>query len=338
LAGNAAATNRFLRSTGTGTVAQAPSWAAIAAADLTGLAASATTDTTNASNITSGTLPSARLSGVYSSVTGVGTITNGTWQANPIGAIYGGTGLNTVSSGDLLVGSASNTWGRLSSNSSGSVRYLSSSSSQIPTWRDLSASDIASGTLGLAYGGTGATSAAAARSMLGAAGTGTNTFSGSQTATGFGITGGLNIGTTSITFAGAQESVFTQTNEVNIAAGGASRFRVGATEAVFTVAVTGPSFGPSDSRLKDGITPVSNALTRVLQYEPVEFTWKPSAPWADGGVPHAGFVAQQVQQVSGTAVRQSSSGYLSIDPMTIIADLVGAIQALEARLAAVEAQ
>ena len=69
----------------------------IAAAAVSGLAASATTDTTDASNITSGTLPSGRLSGGYTAVTGVGTLTAGTWNANTIQIAYGGTGATTVS-------------------------------------------------------------------------------------------------------------------------------------------------------------------------------------------------------------------------------------------------
>jgi hypothetical protein len=68
----------------------------IAAAAVSGLAASATTDTTNASNITSGTLPSGRLSGGYTAVTGVGTLTAGTWNANTIQIAYGGTGATTI--------------------------------------------------------------------------------------------------------------------------------------------------------------------------------------------------------------------------------------------------
>jgi hypothetical protein len=69
---------------------------AISSAAVSGLAPSATTDTTNAANITSGTLPSGRLSGGYTAVTGVGTLTAGTWNANTIQIAYGGTGATTV--------------------------------------------------------------------------------------------------------------------------------------------------------------------------------------------------------------------------------------------------
>jgi hypothetical protein len=69
---------------------------AIAAGAVSGLAASATTDTTNASNITSGTLPSGRLTGGYTGITGVGTLTVGTWQGTAIAVAYGGTGATTV--------------------------------------------------------------------------------------------------------------------------------------------------------------------------------------------------------------------------------------------------
>ena len=96
LSGNVSTTKKFLNQTGTGSISAAPMWDTIAAADVSGLAASATTDTTSATNITTGTLPSGRLSGSYTGVTGVGTLTAGTWNATVIGITYGGTGASTV--------------------------------------------------------------------------------------------------------------------------------------------------------------------------------------------------------------------------------------------------
>ena len=50
----------------------------------------------NANQITSGTIASSLISGSYTGITGVGTLTAGTWNASTIGVAYGGTGATTL--------------------------------------------------------------------------------------------------------------------------------------------------------------------------------------------------------------------------------------------------
>jgi trimeric autotransporter adhesin len=62
----------------------------------------------NASSISSGTLGSGRLSGPYTDVTGVGTVTVGTWNANVISAQYGGTGSANLTADNVILGNGAN--------------------------------------------------------------------------------------------------------------------------------------------------------------------------------------------------------------------------------------
>ncbi len=68
----------------------------------------------NASNLSTGTVPSAQISGSYTGITGLGTITTGTWNGTAISATKGGTGLTTISEGKILYASATDTIGPLS--------------------------------------------------------------------------------------------------------------------------------------------------------------------------------------------------------------------------------
>lgn len=140
LSGNITTTKQYLSQTGTGSVSQAPSWATIAAADVTGLATSATTDTTNAANITTGTLPSGRLSGAYTGVTGVGILTSGTWNATAITAGFGGTGQSTYAVGDILYASATTpTLSKLTIGTTGQVLTVAGG---VPAWTTFTAGDV----------------------------------------------------------------------------------------------------------------------------------------------------------------------------------------------------
>ena len=87
-----------------------------------------------ASQITSGTIASARISGSYTGITGVGTLTVGTWNATTIGTVYGGTGLTSYATGDILYASATNVLSKLAKPSSSS--YLAMTSAGVPSWKN----------------------------------------------------------------------------------------------------------------------------------------------------------------------------------------------------------
>jgi hypothetical protein len=162
---NITTTKKFLSQTGNGTAGLAPTWAQPAASDITGLAASATTDTTNANNITSGTLGTSRLSGSYTGITGVGTLTAGTWTASTIGVIYGGTGLTSYAVGDLLYADTTTSLAKLADVATGNA-LISGGVSSAPSWGKIGLATHVSGTLPIANGGTGQTSSTAAFDAL----------------------------------------------------------------------------------------------------------------------------------------------------------------------------
>jgi hypothetical protein len=131
---------------------------AISSAAVSGLAASATTDTTNAANITSGTLPSGRINGSYTNLTGVGTLTAGTWNASTIAATSGGTGLTSFVQGDLLYATSTTTIGSLADVATGNA-LISGGVGSDPSWGKIGLATHVSGTLPVANGGSGAASA-----------------------------------------------------------------------------------------------------------------------------------------------------------------------------------
>ena len=70
-------------------------------------------------------------SDIGSSITTVGTITTGVWNGSAIAAIYGGTGIQTYTTGDILYGSATNTLSKLAI---GSNNTFLMSNGSIPVW------------------------------------------------------------------------------------------------------------------------------------------------------------------------------------------------------------
>ena len=75
-----------------------------------------------------------------------------------LGVVNGGTGVSSVSQGDLLYGSATNTWSTLAKNTS-ATRYLSNTgTNNNPAWAQVDMSNGVTNTLAVGNGGTGATS------------------------------------------------------------------------------------------------------------------------------------------------------------------------------------
>jgi hypothetical protein len=68
-----------------------------------------------------------------SSITTLGTITTGTWNGTAVGAIYGGTGQTSYSTGDLIYASGANT---LAKRTIGSTNQVLTVSGGVPTWAD----------------------------------------------------------------------------------------------------------------------------------------------------------------------------------------------------------
>lgn len=95
-----------------------------------------------------------------SSITTLGTIVTGTWNATAIGVQYGGTGLNSVAQGDVLYGSALNTISALAKNTSATRYIANTGTSNNPAWAQVDLSNGVTGNLPVTNlgSGTGASS------------------------------------------------------------------------------------------------------------------------------------------------------------------------------------
>jgi hypothetical protein len=83
------------------------------------------------SQVTSGTIASAQISGSYTGITGVGTIATGVWNGTSITTAYGGTGVSTYTAGDMLYYAAGTAMSKLAI---GSANYVLTSSGTAPQY------------------------------------------------------------------------------------------------------------------------------------------------------------------------------------------------------------
>ena len=80
---------------------------AISSGAVSGLATSATTDTTSATNISSGTLPSGRISGSYTGITGIGTLTTGSVPNSLVSGLAASATTNALNASNISSGTLS---------------------------------------------------------------------------------------------------------------------------------------------------------------------------------------------------------------------------------------
>lgn len=115
-----------------------------------GTGVTSVTGTANRITSTGGTTPVIDISASYlgqSSITTLGTITTGTWNGNVLSSIYGGTGLNTITQGDLIYGSASNVYSILTKDIN-ATRYMSNTgTSNNPAWAQINLANGVTGNL-----------------------------------------------------------------------------------------------------------------------------------------------------------------------------------------------
>lgn len=106
--------------------------------------------TLNRISSTGGTTPVIDIDAAYvgqTSITTLGTIGTGTWNATAIAVTKGGTGLTSVAQGDLLYGSAANTYSLLNKDTN-ATRYLSNQgTSNNPSWNQVNLANGVTGNL-----------------------------------------------------------------------------------------------------------------------------------------------------------------------------------------------
>jgi len=238
------------------------------------------------SQITSGTIGSSYLTGSYTGITGVGTLTAGTWNASTIGVAYGGTGATTLTGYVKGSGTAALT---------ASASIPTTDLSGTVTNAQLANSSVTINGTSISLGGTATITAAAPNALTigsGLSGTSYNgsaavtiaidstvaTLSGTQTLTNKSISGATNTLTaipnsaltnSSITFGATSVSLGDTVSAFNAVSIGATTASTGAFTYLSTSSTTSTTpvlgFNASNTSFASGATISGSYLQAVLQ-------------------------------------------------------------------------
>ena len=253
------------------------------------------------SQITSGTIGSSYISGSYTGITGVGTLTAGTWNASVIGATYGGTGVTSLSG--IVYGNGTSAF------TAATGSQIASAIGTTAVTNATNATNIAGGAAGqipfqTGAGATSFTAAGTTGQVLTSAGTGTPTWTTPTTGT---VTSVSGTGTVNgITLTG------TVTSSGSITLGGTlgSIANSQLTNSSITFGSTAVSLGTTVSALNGVSIGATTASTGAFTYASLSSTTSTTpvlsfnaanASFASGATVSGNYLQFLVQNKSGTA-------------------------------------
>jgi hypothetical protein len=192
------------------------------------------------------------LSGSYTGVTGVGTLTAGTWNATAINAVYGGTGITSYSVGDIVYADTTTSLAKLADVAVGNA-LISGGVAAAPSWGKIGLATHVSGTLPIANGGTNST----ATPTNGGVVYGTGTAQAYSTA---GTSGQV------LTSAGAAAPTWTTATNANTASAivqrdGSGNFSAG----TITAALSGNASTSSTATSANGLSGINSNISSAVQ-------------------------------------------------------------------------
>lgn len=91
----------------------------------------------------------------------------------------------------------------------------------------------------------------------------------------------------------------------------------------------------SDKRLKDNIVPIENATSKVKKLSGNTFDWNDKSKYSGSDV---GVIAQEVQEIIPSAVKETEEGYLKVEYTKIVPLLIESIKELSAKVQELEAK